>query len=109
MSSSGHANCQLKLLVNSVDVSYYYYLSCMIKYYHTEWKIKIFYFIVYLPRKLPWLGVNAPYDPVVEGGEGDRGGDGKEGEEQGQSCFNPHFEPTDSLSCCKIEIKETSY
>jgi hypothetical protein len=53
----------------------------------------IFYFFIffYLPRKLPWLGVYAPYDPVVEGGEGEGGGDEEEGEEQRQSCFNPHF------------------
>jgi hypothetical protein len=50
------------------------------------------FFIFHLPRKLPWLGVHAPYDPVVEGGEGEGGGDGEEeGEEQGQLSINPHF------------------
>ncbi len=37
----------LKLLVNYADVTYYNYLSCMIMYYHTEWKINyIILFIV---------------------------------------------------------------
>jgi hypothetical protein len=36
----------MKLLVNYADVSYYYYLSCMLMYYHMEWKIN--YFIFYL-------------------------------------------------------------
>jgi hypothetical protein len=109
MPSSDHAYCQLKLLVNYADVSFYYYLSCLIMYYHIERKVIVFYclffYFFYLPRKLPWLGVHAPYDPVVEGGEGDGGGDGKEGEEQAQSCFNPHFKSTDSLSFCFSSVK----
>ncbi len=38
----------LKLLVNNADVSYYNYLSCMIMYYHTEWKINYIILFIFI-------------------------------------------------------------